>query len=393
MWKTDINGDRILKVGFTIFLLFAIITFFTYQYLLMSVFLLFLLFIQLDDFYLRKVPDSLKLKNQIKKEKLNPGDLESWKLVFENHRLPILNGQILVQFDENVIPMQGDYHSIQSLVELTIPFSILPNQRKEIEIPIEAVERGISKLRKIEVTVNGLLGGGSVLLEYAHILRSEILVYPARNTIHQHQDKEKNMSGLFSIPASLFEDPLQPIGTRDYTSSDSFQHIHWKASARMSQLQTKVFAKTTQRSWMIALNISDGYSISNELELMIRQCAQLIDHAFKNGIPFALVVNIRSFGQAPYFSLGLGEGQKQWQRALEMLAMISQQSFTIPFSSLLSHQLGSHIQVSSLICFGEVAEKSKAGLTSFHQKGIEVYCVKNDNGQGAIIPWNTSAVV
>ncbi|MDI3341539.1 MAG: DUF58 domain-containing protein [Sphaerobacter sp.] len=43
------------------------------------------------------------------------------------------------------------------------------------------------------------------------------------------------------VPHHLLTDPARTIGVRDYHPEDSFRFIHWKATARMQEVQVKVF--------------------------------------------------------------------------------------------------------------------------------------------------------
>ncbi len=97
----------------------------------------------------------------------------------------------------------------------------------------------------------------------------------------------------------MLEDPSQVIGARDYQPGDSIRRVHWKATARATTLQSRVFARATSYTLAIFLDIRTALSpaegISTPLfELGIAAAASIAmwaarhDQAvglFSNGLP------------------------------------------------------------------------------------------------------------
>jgi uncharacterized protein (DUF58 family) len=54
----------------------------------------------------------------------------------------------------------------------------------------------------------------------------------------------------------LYEDPNLPMGVREYRPEDDFRRVHWPASARTGELQSKVYQPVTARVVVICLNVS-----------------------------------------------------------------------------------------------------------------------------------------
>ena len=54
---------------------------------------------------------------------------------------------------------------------------------------------------------------------------------------------------------SLFTDPTLFAGTRPYAAGDALRSVHWRASARTAQLQTKRFEPALSRQQMIVLDV------------------------------------------------------------------------------------------------------------------------------------------
>jgi uncharacterized protein (DUF58 family) len=64
----------------------------------------------------------------------------------------------------------------------------------------------------------------------------------------------------------IFEDPNRPMGVREYRPEDSFRRVHWPATARMGELQVKVYQ-----------GIQDGYQVG----LISNGCLAHSDRPFR----------------------------------------------------------------------------------------------------------------
>jgi uncharacterized protein (DUF58 family) len=91
-----------------------------------------------------------------------------------------------------------------------------------------------------------------ILLVYPRIVPITTLGLPARHPFGEERAERR-----------VIEDPMRLMGVRDYQQGDSFRHIHWKASARRQDLQTKVFEPSASRLFLIFLNVD---TFRNRLE-------------------------------------------------------------------------------------------------------------------------------
>src|SRR5699024_11501215 len=57
------------------------------------------------------------------------------------------------------------------------------------------------------------------------------------------------------INFSTFEDIQSPAGTRDYNYNDPFHRINWKATAKTNELQTNVYERVVDMSYIFLVNI------------------------------------------------------------------------------------------------------------------------------------------
>jgi uncharacterized protein (DUF58 family) len=73
----------------------------------------------------------------------------------------------------------------------------------------------------------------------------QLLVYPRILTLEQLGIPSRHPFGDLRVRRHLFEDPVQVMTTRNYVSGDPLKSIHWKATARMQTIQSRVFEHTT----------------------------------------------------------------------------------------------------------------------------------------------------
>ncbi|MGI2327379.1 DUF58 domain-containing protein [Planococcus sp. YIM B11945] len=287
--------------------------------------------------YFEKVGNQLVFHNfKNRKRVLNGGD-SSWDLQFENSGLPIWGGTLKITFQDSVLPKGNEATNFTETIELDIPFTIGWKQSVLIKVPLTGKRRGLSRILKMELVVPHLFAEGSAVLEYKPMVLHEQLVYPRLQKFPFRTVPTRQKPGHFDLKHSLFDDVFQPIGTRDYVPTDQFNQIHWKASARLQSYQTKVYSKVTNESLLFALDVASGYSTIYNLEDRIEELAAYVEQCYKENVPYAIAINIRSAGKMPYFYLATASGQMQRQKALELLSVVSKNHSALPFRSMLAH--------------------------------------------------------
>jgi uncharacterized protein (DUF58 family) len=128
------------------------------------------------------------------------------------------------------------------------------------------------------------------------INRQYLLVYPLVVPITSFGLPSRHPFGDNRAPRRLLEDPSRVVGVRDYMYGDDLRRVHWKATARMMQLQSKVYQATTTYTLVLFLNIVSQldawYGIRPELqELAICATASVADWALDQGYAVGLYAN------------------------------------------------------------------------------------------------------
>lgn len=123
-----------------------------------------------------------------------------------------------------------------------------------------------------------------------------LLVYPKMVPLTALGLPAHRPFGDFSAPRRMQEDPLRLRGARAYAPGDSFRHIHWKATARRRELQTKIFEPSATRPLALFLNINtfeylqEGQDPILE-ELAITTAASMARFGWETGYQVGLYVN------------------------------------------------------------------------------------------------------
>lgn len=385
IWQREYYGATKSNWVLTIIFLSFTMSIILVQYVAAGVFCFLGVITLLQIYYFKQVGQTLTLLNNKKRGRLLKGGQSNWELTFENKGLPIWNGQLRIYFQDAVKPLVNLQVGHSQLIEIVVPLTIGRNEVVTVKIPIEGQKRGLSRLKQLELTVPHLFGEGSVSLVYKHLLLMEQMVYPRMYPLKNMRKASPLKPGDSEYKHSLFQDLFSPVGTRDYQPADQFHHIHWKASARMQKLQTKVFTQVANESALLVLNVVNRYSIISDLEERIEEIASFVDYYYREGVPFALAVNVRSFGVTPYLYLPIGDGQKQRQKAMELLSILSKNDNTMPFTRMLSHMdMHENLPVSVVIFTHDA--KEMASYVAKWSKDIHVK-VRVNQSLGGEIGW------
>ncbi len=127
-----------------------------------------------------------------------------------------------------------------------------------------------------------------------------LLVYPLVVPLTRFSLPSRHPFGDRRAPRRLLEDPSRTIGIRDYAYGDSLRRVHWKATARTMQMQSKVYEATTTYTMVIFLNVLGQFDSIHGLqpeiqELGICAAASVADWALNEGYAVGLYANTLMF--------------------------------------------------------------------------------------------------
>jgi Protein of unknown function DUF58 len=388
-WEREIIEDPYNSLS-EILLIFAGGACFIFQsYIGLVIFLFCFLYFRSHKWYLEKIGIGIEVENNPTRVKLHCNEQGYLDFHVNNRGLPVWGASLKLSFKDIVEPISHHYESYHgNMIEVTVPFSIKKGEKGRVRLPIKGSRRGLCRLTRVQLVIPHLFGSGKVIMNLQEPVSSTMIVFPSSSPVKLLKNRDSNRNGELSSPHSLFFDVFQPIGTREYVSGDRFQDIHWKASARTGQLQTKVYAPSIKKEWMIAINLSDRYSITGQLESIIKHTAFLMHLAVEQNISFSLVLNARSLGITPFYYLPAGTGRKHQQKGLELLATLSTDEFTIPFHIVLQHLHMRQLVPSVFIVAGAMEARERDRLVKISIKEPEIFMLNSDEEQGVVTIWN-----
>ena len=156
-----------------------------------------------------------------------------------------------------------------------------------------------------------------------------VLVYPRLVPLEHLGLPSRHPFGDARDPRRLFPDTARMAGVRAYAAGDSPRHIHWKASARTQQLQTRIFEPTTSHTLMLYVNLAsfEGYwwaSLNKpQLELAITTAASIVKWGLEQDYHVGVSTNGAPSGGGDELGVPPAGDAQQLVRALEMLARVS----------------------------------------------------------------------
>jgi uncharacterized protein (DUF58 family) len=169
-----------------------------------------------------------------------------------------------------------------------------------------------------------------------------LLVYPRLLPLASFGIPSRDLFGDIQVRRHLSEDPTRVLGTRDYAPSDPMKRIHWKSSARLGRLQTKLQEPVTSTDAAIFLDARTveppywGY-IDQLLELGVITTAAIATYAQERDIRVGLYVNQASTLTDTAIRIPPSSHPEHLPRILEALALVHSQEL-VPIARLVQMQ-------------------------------------------------------
>jgi uncharacterized protein (DUF58 family) len=169
-----------------------------------------------------------------------------------------------------------------------------------------------------------------------------LIVYPRVLPITHLGLPAKNPYGDQPVREFMFEDPLRTVGVRDYRPEDDFRKVHWKASARRGELQTRVLEPSHDHNLMICVNVLTVEKswmgvIPEHLEQVVSIAASIAYDALLRRRPAGVLANGALPGSDQPIKLLPGRSPAQLTAILELLAAVTPFA-TAPFEALLARE-------------------------------------------------------
>jgi len=195
--------------------------------------------------------------------------------------------------------------------------NLLPFERIAGSWVFRVARRGVYRLGPVALTAGDILGlySREKAVPYTH----EIVVFPRLANIPAFNIPFRDNFGIHPSKG-IIEDPAWYEGTREYRGDKPAKNIHWKASARLTVLQEKIFAPTSHQKVFLVLDgegfveAQDEAGFETTLEILAALAARFSD----TGASFALAANLMVCNYSAV--IPLGRGPEHLGMVLELLA-------------------------------------------------------------------------
>ncbi|MDE3113310.1 MAG: DUF58 domain-containing protein [Chloroflexota bacterium] len=206
--------------------------------------------------------------------------------------LPVPWMELRVELPEGIAPPRGG----PGLPASSVSASFAPRGRERVTLrfPLEVTRRGAYVIGPLRVRAGDWLG--FVQEERRMDVALHLIAHPAPVGV-----VDRHLASLRPVAESparrgLVPDPLRFRGVREYRGGDPVKEIHWKASARLRSLQTKVYEAATSLDTIFLVNVAsyEQYWVQADPEggeLVIAASAELIRLAAEAGRQVGLITN------------------------------------------------------------------------------------------------------
>lgn len=182
--------------------------------------------------------------------------------------------------------------------------------------------------------------------------QEQVVVYPEIRPLDDLGLQAEDPFGLKRAPRRLFEDPNLPIGVRDHQPEDGFRRIHWPATARVGEMQSRVYQPVSGTDCMVCLNVTTLEHhwmgvLPDLFEELVRVAAALVYESFNQRYRVGLISNGTVAHGGQPFRIPPGRSPRHLPRLLEALASASP-IVTAPFAKFLLTQ-APHIEYGSTL--------------------------------------------
>ncbi|MDX1413850.1 MAG: DUF58 domain-containing protein [Candidatus Promineifilaceae bacterium] len=206
-------------------------------------------------------------------------------------------------------------------------YSMQAYERVNREVMLQFPTRGYYTLGPVSYQSGDIFTLFTIERQYQDL--STIVVYPEISTLDELGLPAKEPFGELKIRRSLFTDPINTRGIRDYQPQDRFRDVHWKATARRGELQTKLYDPSTGMTLAVFLNVATmpkhwmGF-YPELLERVISVAASMANYGVEQGWGVGVYANGSFPGSDQPLRVPPGRAPNQLTHILEALAAITE---------------------------------------------------------------------
>jgi uncharacterized protein (DUF58 family) len=204
-------------------------------------------------------------------------------------------------------------------------FPLRGRERVVVRLPVRVPARGAYAIGPLRLRAGDWLGFTQT--ERTIAITREVIAYPAPLAVRDRVLASLRPLAETATRRGLVPDPLRFRGIRPHRRGDALKEIHWKASARLRELQTKLYEPATSLDSIFLVNVAsyEQYWIQADpeaVELVVSAAAELVRLAASAGRQVGLVTNGIDNLTHERPRSALGRGPRSLSRSLEILARL-----------------------------------------------------------------------
>ncbi|MEM7113441.1 MAG: DUF58 domain-containing protein [Chloroflexota bacterium] len=165
-------------------------------------------------------------------------------------------------------------------------YSLQGYEQTEREIVLRFPRRGHYQAGPVTYESGDIFTLFTIERQHNHLDR--LVIFPQIWPLEELGLPTKEPFGELKVTRSLFTDPIKTQGIRDYQPHDRFRDVHWKATARRGNLQTKIYEPSTGMTMAVFLNVTTyekywmGFD-STLLERAVSVAASIANYGVQQG--------------------------------------------------------------------------------------------------------------
>lgn len=191
---------------------------------------------------------------------------------------------------------------------------------------LRAIHRGALEFGPAEITSGDMFGFQTQQQTVTEV--DWLIVYPKVVPVTALGLPARHPFGDATTTRRFSEDPLRVMGVRAYAPGDSPRRIHWKATARRNELQTKVFEPGATQTTAVFLDIQTlpyGYQgvVPEYLELGVTAAASVARYLLDAREAVGLYANGSRRNERDLVRLPPARRPARWFEILDTLARLN----------------------------------------------------------------------
>jgi uncharacterized protein (DUF58 family) len=240
---------------------------------------------------------------------------------------------------------------------------------------MRAKQRGALEFGPVELSSGDMFGLKTRLQVVQHIDR--LIVYPKVVPVTALGLPAAHPFGDAKTVRKIAQDPLRLMGVREYAAGDSPRQIHWKATARRGQLQTKVFEPSASLATAIFLDVQTvpyGYQgfVPEYIEYAISAAASVARYLLDRREAAGLYANGSPKGEQDLVRLPPSRRPSRWFEILDTLARLNYVSMGVMDRYLRAEMSGLPFGATIILISAVITDSLVAALLDLKRAGHPV---------------------